>query len=441
MSHARIVAFLVASAAGALAVGGCSVVGDDAESSEADDTIHPKDGETLGNVVVHRPPAGAVMGFAVQIDGQDVTPETPFRVTEGTHVLSLAQVGADWNGLDVPQTVYRRVDVKKQETTDVNLSAMTFGFVPGDLADGDLNVLAPSALKLTLDNKPFPHDCGARKWECKSGNYDCSLWEMGGTCWSWVIKDYSVKGTYDTFQACDSACAKNSIYGPLNATCTQPSDKVCDQPEIETLVDTKNLKSVFSGTSSSAIALLGGSYTVTTSSGTVGVTLSPGAFQVVNQGAHGAAHGNVVVTPPTSRDMPNARNDQLTLKLDGEGRNTMVVDTRSTYTVKAVGFDNGATTNLAATLGPRTIRLAVHDGETTPLTLGRIDMDDVTVKREDGTTYLAHGNYTVTCITDGAAIGSFATKTGIDVLPGDYRVDLTYSTAEGPKSQTFRLHF
>lgn len=440
MNASRLMSSFAFFAVGSIALGACTVATEDTSEIESPDKIKPVDSETLGTLLVHRPPAGSVMSFVVRVDGEVVAPETATRVVEGTHVLELAYEGDDWKGLAQPKSVYRRIEVKRKQQTRVDLSAMTFGYSASDLAEGDLNVLTPTSFKLIVDNKPFPHDCATRRWKCTSGNYDCVQWTPTG-CWDWTIHSYSIKSWHDTKDDCQAACGNNSIYGPRNATCTQPEDKVCDQDDMATLVDTSDLRGVWSGSSSSSLALLEGSYTVTTSSGTVGVSLSPGAFQVVSQGSSSAARGDLVVTPPSDRELPNARPDELLLTLDGSGRNKMVVDTRSAYTVKAVGFDNVAETNLTATLGPRSMRIALRDGQAASLNLGRIDVDDVLVTRENGTTYEARGRYTVTCITDGTDVGSFSTKTGLDVLPGDYRVDLTYSTEEGPKSQTFRLHF
>ena len=83
----------------------------------------------------------------------------------------------------------------------------------------------------------------------------------------------------------------------------------------------------------------------------------------------------------------------------------------------------------------------MHAGQTVALNLGRIDIGDVAVTREDGSVYKARGTFTVTCTDDNVVVGTFSTASGIDVLPGNYRVDVNYSTAEGPKTQTYNVTF
>ena len=93
-------------------------------------------------------------------------------------------------------------------------------------------------------------------------------------------------------------------------------------------------------------------------------------------------------------------------------------------------------------------------GQRMSVTIPRIDVNHVKVTREDGTTYMVAGNYQVyreeapggnwvpillknmdtSCYVRGS-FASFPTRTGIDVLPGKYRVVITYATSEGGKTQ------
>lgn len=73
-------------------------------------------------------------------------------------------------------------------------------------------------------------------------------------------------------------------------------------------------------------------------------------------------------------------------------------------------------------------------------TLRRVDVDDVLVTREDGSTYTARGTYEL--YLNGLRVaGPYSTHTGIDALPGTYELVISYSTADGPKMQkhTFTL--
>jgi hypothetical protein len=74
------------------------------------------------------------------------------------------------------------------------------------------------------------------------------------------------------------------------------------------------------------------------------------------------------------------------------------------------------------------------------VTVYRLDIDDVTVTREDNTTFVTPGTFELWF--GGALIaGPYPTNAGIDVLPGTYQAIVRYSTAEGPKSNTYDLTF
>lgn len=99
--------------------------------------------------------------------------------------------------------------------------------------------------------------------------------------------------------------------------------------------------------------------------------------------------------------------------------------------------------------------ITLKAGQTKTVQLERLDVDDVDVTKEDGTTYSVKGYYTVerddngtwvpvmaqqteyygSCVDSGSATPFGAsTGTGLDVLPGNYRVTTRYSTAEGQKT-------
>lgn len=88
-------------------------------------------------------------------------------------------------------------------------------------------------------------------------------------------------------------------------------------------------------------------------------------------------------------------------------------------------------------------------GENMTLKLKRVDVNDVKVTTENGDVYYASGQYQVTNLTTGELVtvpnyercyapaqlqSTFTTKTGIDVLPGHYKVVVDYMTKEGPKT-------
>jgi hypothetical protein len=83
---------------------------------------------------------------------------------------------------------------------------------------------------------------------------------------------------------------------------------------------------------------------------------------------------------------------------------------------------------------------ALSQTVTNNITLHRLDVNDVTVTREDGTTYTVKGSYSLNY--GGVQVaGPFTTGTGIDVLPGTYQFSLSYTSFDGPQTQTQTLTF
>jgi hypothetical protein len=95
------------------------------------------------------------------------------------------------------------------------------------------------------------------------------------------------------------------------------------------------------------------------------------------------------------------------------------------------------------------VTVTPRSGEVVEIPVKRIDVHHVRVTREDGSVYEAVGRYEVYAWRDGAwapvtFLGdpeavSFETGSGIDVLPGRYRVEVTAVTAEGIKRSTHHL--
>lgn len=100
--------------------------------------------------------------------------------------------------------------------------------------------------------------------------------------------------------------------------------------------------------------------------------------------------------------------------------------------------------------------LDLKAGESRSVYLKRLDVNDVRVTASDGTTTYAKGTYSVSyddggvwrglylvggawsngipCAVVTVGRGSFPTHTGLDVLPGKYKVVIEWTTAEGAKS-------
>jgi hypothetical protein len=90
-------------------------------------------------------------------------------------------------------------------------------------------------------------------------------------------------------------------------------------------------------------------------------------------------------------------------------------------------------------------------GKVVTVPVDRIDVNDVTLTKETGEKYTVQGTwqlftpgpnnswvpFLVRDCAAGQAAFSAPTKTGVDVLPGNYRVVVSYTTAEGGKTQEY----
>jgi len=136
---------------------------------------------------------------------------------------------------------------------------------------------------------------------------------------------------------------------------------------------------------------------------------------------------NITFAEP--RSLPTAARPAITSSCSGD-RSYTIPDTASgTLNLKAYADSSCVYTLTASGVG-RTITQTT----TTTFKLYRIDVNNVTVTREDGSTYVTSGTYEL--YQDGSRVaGPYATNTGIDAFPGTYELVISYSTADGPKTQ------
>ena len=89
----------------------------------------------------------------------------------------------------------------------------------------------------------------------------------------------------------------------------------------------------------------------------------------------------------------------------------------------------------------------VEPGKTTTVQMQRLDVDDVDVTREDGSKFRTAGTYSIEWLNPAGTyvawpdLQKLPTKTGVDLVPGHYRVTVAYTTAEppGPKQDVYEL--
>ncbi|MGE0402516.1 MAG: hypothetical protein AB7T06_37790 [Kofleriaceae bacterium] len=115
-------------------------------------------------------------------------------------------------------------------------------------------------------------------------------------------------------------------------------------------------------------------------------------------------------------------------------------------TAKVLPFPSTDVTQHELVVSNISTPLALVPNQTLDFYVKRIDVNDVRITRENGTTYLVQGTWKVERkvgpsptawepVKPTPCNGPFPTKSGIDVPPGTYRVTINYETGEGPEQQ------
>jgi hypothetical protein len=138
-----------------------------------------------------------------------------------------------------------------------------------------------------------------------------------------------------------------------------------------------------------------------------------------------------------SRDNPDAAKGTIASTCSGDKTYTIPSAAGTPAPIALNAFANSACT-YTLNVGGRTQIL--NQSQANAIVLHRLDVDSVTITREDGSTYVVAGTYTLNY--GGVQVaGPYNTATGIDVLPGTYQFSLSYTDADGPKTQTQTLTF
>ncbi len=127
----------------------------------------------------------------------------------------------------------------------------------------------------------------------------------------------------------------------------------------------------------------------------------------------------------SARELPDYSTARITSSISSERAYTLPATSNATLNLKA--YVNAAA-NYTLTAGGRTV--ALDQLKDNVIKLNRLDVDDVTITREDNTTYVVRGTYEL-YFGGTLVVGPAPTHTGIDALPGDYEVVIKYTTAEG----------
>jgi hypothetical protein len=142
---------------------------------------------------------------------------------------------------------------------------------------------------------------------------------------------------------------------------------------------------------------------------------------------------NITFADP--RELPDAVAATITSSCSGD--RSYSVPATTTTQLKLNAF---VETNCVYTLNVAGRPTQLSQTAANNIKLHRLDVDNVEVTKEDGTTYMASGKYEV--YFGGTRVaGPYNTNTGIDLLPGTYELVITFNTADGPQTQreTFTL--
>ena len=139
------------------------------------------------------------------------------------------------------------------------------------------------------------------------------------------------------------------------------------------------------------------------------------------------------VTFLSQRVNPDAAKGTITSSCGGDRSYTIPSSVQGPLALNA--FVNGSCV-YTLSVGGRTVTL--DQTQANAISLNRVDVDDVTITREDGTTYTVKGTWTLN-YGGVQVVGPYSTGTGVDVLPGTYEFSLSYTDFDGPQNQTQQL--
>ena len=135
------------------------------------------------------------------------------------------------------------------------------------------------------------------------------------------------------------------------------------------------------------------------------------------------------VTFTDPRELPDAKVATITSSCGGDRAYSVPPTTTTALNLKAFQASACVYTFSA---GGRTVTLNQTAANT--VSLNRLDVDNVVVTRENGSTYTVTGTYEI--YFGGTRVaGPFNTNTGIDLFPGTYELVTSFSTADGPQTQ------
>lgn len=146
---------------------------------------------------------------------------------------------------------------------------------------------------------------------------------------------------------------------------------------------------------------------------------------------------------PGARNKPNACSSSATLSWTlGHTPDQDAIDLsepveigRNPHNMPQGYRDVQMTLSLGCVKGGAPIVYGTEGAGPADLKLGRVDVSDVDVRQADGSTKKTRGSYTIHPADSSGwsseVAGPFTTETGVDLLPGTYRVVVSYPTSAG----------
>ncbi len=429
---------IVLGLAAALSIG-CSLDASETDESESEYRKKPKATENWSSITVELPtgscqPGGTCsrpLGAAasVTLDGKAIALGAANRVAPGDHTLVVNGVGSTIK-LVAGKSRTLTLPTAHRKCTAANLPTVTQTDFGSSVSIA--NAACPSSATLVASGSG---NSGKPAITLYKYDYGCPSGHAVGTL-----------GTSSNGAQCTSLTAERVYSVNVNGRCVDLTQTRADGGSGINPKDACNLyvggdTSWVPASSSSNqtkiqdydLAFVPGEYSVAIGSSTKTFKLKEGdtseiAFALPVEGSvPGVFSTNISFAD--ARELPDASTATITSSCSGDRSYSLPATTRVTQKHKAF-----AATNCVYTFAAAGRTEALSQTRTNAIKLQRLDVDDVEITREDGTTAIVGGTYEL--FFGGVRVaGPFNTNTGIDVLPGTYELVTSFSTADGPQKQ------
>jgi hypothetical protein len=396
---------------------------EDAIGSNGSLVINPVGTENESHLVLQLPTdaclpgatCAKVLGTApvIYVDGVSTALGTNTRLKPGAHNVAVNNVG--WSVTTTPdQSLTVTLPVADRVCTDAtlpNLPTTNFG--------GSVSV----------SNAPCPASAQGSAVGVPANNANPALYYYSGC-------SYVLSNPASSYNCANATAGYSYSYINTAGACvaggTGPTGCYAAQAQAEADSSAPGTAAI----TSAYEAYVPGTLTATVNGAAQSITLNAGDEVDFNLSL--PALGNVPATFATDitfldpRANPDAAKGTITSSCSGDASYTIPSATGTPAPLALNAFVNSACT-YTLSVGGRTQVLS--QTSTNDVNLRRLDVDNVTITREDGTTYTVVGTYTLNYGGIQVA-GPYSTGTGIDALPGTYEFSLSYTDFDGLQTQT-----